>query len=240
MGPPIAAPIGASAPPQQQRSRCAAPRLGARSAPSAILTGLQRQGHVRLGQGGDRLGPDGHRAAAGDLRGVRAGRARSAPASGGEAPMLPRRAQPLRHSRRAGQPRSAWWSARIATRVSGESVAGERMSPSPRERRGAGAPLHGPAPLLRTCILRLEASSEWPAAIRGHNPCTTHHNSNFTPTAKLLASHEAMGSAPLVPFLSLVTWRLHSAVHSGTQRALIARFMSRANTCTHTNAHAHT
>jgi hypothetical protein len=44
----------------------------------------------------------------------------------------------------------------------------------------------------------------------------------------------------LVPFVSLVTWRLHSAVHSGTQRALIARFMSRANTCTHTNAHAHT
>jgi hypothetical protein len=56
----------------------------------------------------------------------------------------------------------------------------------------------------------------------------------------LLASHEAMGSAPLVPFVSFVTWRLHSAVHSGTQRALIARFMSGANTCTHTNAHART
>jgi hypothetical protein len=41
----------------------------------------------------------------------------------------------------------------------------------------------------------------------------------------------------LVPFVCLVTWRLHSAVHSGTQRALIARFMSRANTCTHTRTH---
>jgi hypothetical protein len=54
---------------------------------------------------------------------------------------------------------------------------------------------------------------------------------------KLLASHEAVGSAPLALYVSLVSRRLHPAVHSGTQRALIVRFMSRANTCTHTNAH---
>ncbi len=52
---------------------------------------------------------------------------------------------------------------------------------------------------------------------------------------KLLASHEAMGSAPLVPFVSLVTWRLHS----GTQRALIARFMSRARARTRTHTRTH-
>ncbi len=49
-------------------------------------------------------------------------------------------------------------------------------------------------------------------------PCTlsSPHQSACHHSSKLLASHEAMGSAPLVPFVSLVTWRLHSGTHDST------------------------